>query len=291
MRQIFIVVLLFLLTACQPLATIAPTPLPPTETPLLPTPTPTPIPAAAVINGERLTLDEFNAELTRYQQAQTALGQTIDEQSATSAVLDELIAETLLAQGAHEAGFRLEDAALQTRRDQLAAKMGGEQALLDWQKSQGYTEESFRLALRRNAEAAWMRDKIATEIPQKTEQAHVRQILTYNATDAQEVSDQLAAGANFNDLAAIYDPLTQGDIGWFPRNYLLAPEVETAAFALEVGVVSPVIQSAIGYHVITVLERQPDRLLAPDALLTLQSRAVSDWLTNRRENSQIILAP
>jgi len=289
MRQILILVLLFLLTACQPLATIAPTPLPPTETPL--PPTPTPIPAAAVINGERLTLDEFNAELTRYQQAQTALGQTIDEQSATSAVLDELIAETLLAQGAHEAGFRLDDAALQTRRDQLAAKMGGEQALLDWQKSQGYTEESFRLALRRNAEAAWMRDKIATEIPQKAEQAHVRQILTYNATDAQEVSDQLTAGANFNDLAAIYDPLTHGDIGWFPRNYLLAPEVETAAFALEVGVVSPVIQSAIGYHVITVLERQPDRLLAPDALLTLQSRAVSDWLTNRRQNSQIILAP
>ena len=31
--------------------------------------------------------------------------------------------------------------------------------------------------------------------------------------------------------------------------------------------------------------------LAPDALLTLQSRAVSDWLTNRRQNSQIILAP
>lgn len=291
MRRIFLFIPCFvlLLAACAPLATVSPSPQPATPTPL--PPSPTPIPAAASVNGEIIPLAEFNAELERYQRAQSGLGKTIEAQSAASAALDELIAETLLAQGALAAGFTLDDAALQARRDDLAAKMGGEQALLDWQKAQGYDEESFRRALRRSVAAAWMRDKIASDVPASAEQAHVRQILTYNASDAQEVSDQLAAGAVFDELAAIYDPQAHGDIGWFPRNYLQLSAIEEAAFSLEVGAISPVIETDLGFHVIEVLERQPARPLAPDVLLALRVRAVTQWLAERRQNSQISLAP
>lgn len=288
-RLSFLPLIFLLLAACAPLLTVSPTPTPPTLTP--PPPSPTPIPAAAAVNGELIPLAEFNAELQRYQQAQAGLGKTVEAQSAASAVLDELIAATLFAQGAREAGFSLDEAALESRRAELAQKMGGEQALRDWQSAQGYDEDSFRRALRRSAEAAWMRDKIAAAVPSQAEQAHVRQILTYNAGDAQEVSDRLAAGADFDELAAIYDPQTRGDIGWFPRNYLLLPAIETAAFSLEVGAISPVIETELGFHVIKVLERQPDRPLAPDLLLALRARAVSEWLKERRQNSQISLAP
>ncbi|GAB4484197.1 MAG: peptidylprolyl isomerase [Anaerolineales bacterium] len=280
---------LIFLAACAPLIVVSPSPQPPTLTPL--PPSPTPILAAASVNGEIIPLAEFNAELERYQRAQSGLGKTVSAQDAASAVLDELIAETLLAQAAQEAGFSLDDSALQARRADLAAKMGGEQALLDWQKAQGYDEESFRRALRRSLAAAWMRDKIAAAVPASAEQVHVRQILTYNAADAQEVSDQLAAGTAFDDLAAIYDPQTHGDIGWFPRGYLQAAAIEEAAFSLEVDAVSPVIETELGFHVIKVLERQTARPLAPDVLLALRARAVAQWLAERRQNSQISLAP
>lgn len=291
LRRLAFSLLLFWLAACQSLPTlVGPSPLPPSPTPPPPTPSPTPIPAAATINGEILPLDFFQAELARYQQAQAALGLSPTQAEAASAVLEDLIAQTLLAQAAHEAGFRLDDAALQARRDALAAQMGGDQALRDWQSAQGYTEAAFLQALRLSVEAAWMRDKLIADVPVSAEQVHIRQILVYNEADAQEVSTQLAAGASFDELAAIYDPLTHGDIGWFPRGYLLTPEVEEAAFALQPDSISPVIHSASGYHLLRLLERDPNRSLAPDALRALQTRALSAWLAARRQSSQITLA-
>src|SRR4030042_5379667 len=44
----------------------------PTQTPL--PPTPTPIPLAAVVNGEAITLAEFQAELARYEAGTTITG-------------------------------------------------------------------------------------------------------------------------------------------------------------------------------------------------------------------------
>ncbi len=265
----------------------SPTLAPPTET--LPPPSETPIPLAATVNGESITLDEFNAEVERYKASQTGLGLTAAEEEIHRVVLDDLISQVLLSQGAAEAGFTVDDSALQMRIESLTAQAGGAQMLKDWQQANGYSEEGFRVALRRAVAAAWMRDKIISAVPHAAQQVHVRQILLYNEDVAQNYYKQLEAGANFDDLALRVDPVTRGDIGWFPRNYLASKEVEEAAFSLEIGAVSQVIQSEAGYHILTVLETQPDRPLSPDALLTLQNRALNDWLAERRQQSAITL--
>jgi parvulin-like peptidyl-prolyl isomerase len=99
--------------------------------------------------------------------------------------------------------------------DALASEIGGVDALAAWQSDHGYTDESFRSALKRAAEAAWMRDKIIAAVPGTAEQVHAQQILLYNEDAARKVADQLNAGANFADLAALYDPNTGGELGWF----------------------------------------------------------------------------
>lgn len=267
--------------------TVSPTPVPPTET--LPPPTETPIPLAATVNGEAIPLDAFQAELERYQATQAALGTSVSDEEARRIVLDDLVSQVLLAQGAAEAGFVVDDSALQARIEGLAAQVGGAEALKAWQQANGYSEDGFRAALRQAIAAAWMRDKIISSVPHTAQQVHVRQILLYNEDVAQNYYQQLQAGANFEDLAIRVDPITRGDIGWFPRNYLLSKEVEEAAFSLEVGAVSQIIQSEAGYHILKVLESQPDRPLSPDALLTLQNRALNDWLAERRQQSAITL--
>lgn len=283
-------ILLFALSACSggnDLLAASPSPAPPTQTPL--PPTETPLPLAASINGEPITLDEFNAELERYKAAQAALGVSMSEEEARQIVLDDLISQILLAQGAAEAGFTVDDAALQTRIESLSAQIGGAEALRAWQQANRYSEDGFRAALRRAIAAAWMRDKIISSIPLTAQQVHVRQILLYNEDVAQNYYQQLQAGANFEDLAIQVDPIARGDIGWFPRNYLASKEVEEAAFSLEVGAVSEILQSEAGYHIIKVLETQADRPLSPDALLTLQNRALDDWLAERRQQSTITI--
>jgi len=291
-RSFFLILFLSLgLSSCASILstpTGTPTPSKPTETPVPPTPTPPP--SAATVNEEYITLAEFEDELERYKSAQTALGKTGTEEAAKKNVLEDLIAQVLMAQGARDAGFTLTESVLEARIETLAAQLGGADQLKAWQSKYGYDDESFRLALKRAVEAAWMRDKIIADVPGTTEQVHVRQILTYNQDDAQAALEQLKAGTDFDELAAFYDPLTRGELGWVPRGYLLDPKADEAVFALQAGSYSDVIATDAGFHIFKVMERGVHPL-SPDALLTVQEQALQNWISERREQSEIVITP
>lgn len=258
-------------------------PVPETAAP----PTATSVPIAVVVNGEGIPQIEFDAELVRFQDSQTALGKNISFEEATQRVRDDLISQFLLAQGAREAGYSLGDAELQDRIDALAEKAGGVDALSAWLATHGYTDESFRLSLKRAVEVAWMRDNIISTVPSTAEQVHVQQILLYNRDTALDVQSKLDAGADFSELATAYDTITNGELGWFPQGYLLEPLIEETAFALDIGQVSDIIETGVGFHLITVLEREADHALSPDALLVLQDKALLNWLQEKRQQSTI----
>ncbi len=247
---------------------------------------------AAIINGEGLPLEFFNAELERYKKARLAFGDPVtDEQAAASIVLDDQIAQILLAQGAMQNGFAVTDELLNQRQQALVSQLGSEEALNQWLAENNYTADTFRIALKQAIAAAWMRDQIIATIPQTAQQVHVRQILLYNQEAAEVALARLNAGEDFTELAAFYDPLTRGDIGWFPRGYLPFKNIEDAAFSLTPGVNSEIIESEVGFHILSVIAVEPDRPLSPDALITLQEKAVRDWVAQRRQESEIILAP
>jgi parvulin-like peptidyl-prolyl isomerase len=291
LKRLAIVFLAVALSSCSGGLNLfaSPTPVPPTFTPL--PPTGTPVPVALSVNGEGITIDEFDAELARYKAAQAALGNHPSDQDAAGPVIDEFVSELLLAQGARKDGFSPDDAAMQSRIDALATSLGGADKLSAWEQAHGYSETGFRQALKRSVSAAWMRDKIISGVPASADQVHVRQILLYNQDTARSIMGQLQGGSDFDTLAAAVDPVTHGDIGWFPKGYLSEKPVEDAAFALEPGKYSDVIQDPIGFHILKLLERQAGRPLSPDELLTLQNRAVEDWVANTRKQSSVVLAP
>ena len=149
------------------------------------------------------------------------------------------------------------------------------------------------MALKRSIGAAWMQDQIIiNEVPDTADEVHVLQILVPTKAEADEVYSSLQSGKDFLQVVSTYDPLTQGDLGWFPRGYLKQPAIEEAAFGLQPGQYSQVIQTDIGYHILYLLERDPEHQLQPDARRALQVNAVQDWLTERRKQSEIqILLP
>ena len=284
-----ILILVFGLSACASFITPStPTPQLPTVTPVPPTATPPP--SVATVNGERITVAEFQAELARYKSAQTALGVTVSEEDANKVVLEDMIAQVLLSQAAREANFNLTEPDLKSRLDALTESVGGAEALSTWESAHGYDDASFKIALKRSAEAAWMRDKIVADVPGSVEQIHLRQILTYNEEDARAALEQLKAGADFDETAALYDPNTSGELGWVPRGYLLDAKADEAVFALQVGAYSDVIATDAGFHIFKVLERG-EHLLTPDALLTMQELALKNWVAERRAKSEIVLVP
>ncbi len=270
-------------TPTLPSPTLAP---PSSPTPFQPSPTPEP--AVAIVNGEAILMADYQAELARYQAAVGTQLATGDQQR----VLDSLVDELLLAQAAANEGYVHSEDVLQEHYDRLVTRLGSAQALKDWMAANGYTEESFRLHLARSIAAAWMRDHITGAIPATAEQVHARQILLYNSEEAAAVLAQLASGQDFNTLAVQYDPVSGGDLGWFPSGYLLDPGLDQAAFSLQPGETSPVIQTAAGFHLLQVVEIDPQRLLDPQARQALQLRSLQDWLQNRRSQSQLqVLLP
>jgi peptidyl-prolyl cis-trans isomerase C len=283
-QKFFLPLLALILAGCSVISSLQPTATP-TATPA--PPTPTPVPAAAIVNGEVIPLEEFNASLQQLQAAHQETGVTATPEEQKQLVLDDLIAQTLLAQAAIQAGHAVEDAALQTRIDELSAALGGQDKLADWIIRNGYNDGSFRSALRRSMLAAWQRDNLLAAVPRTAEQIHARQILVLREQTANDLYAQLQAGADFATLAYRYDPLTGGDLGWFPRGGLTQPAVEEAAFSLETGSFSAVIPTSFGYQIVQVIERDPARPLSPEALLNAQQQALLDWVAQQKASAGI----
>jgi len=116
-----------------------------------------------------------------------------------------------------------------------------------------------------------------------------RQIFALTPAGAQRAFTSLASGTDFSKLAWEYSPESGGELGWFPRGYLLYPEVEAAAFSLEVGSRSEIIQTEIGYHIIEVQAHEPAHPLTTDACIALQTQALQSWLSEAVTNSQIVI--
>jgi parvulin-like peptidyl-prolyl isomerase len=276
-----------LLSACEgdptPTETIQQPTVSPSDTSTPELPTPTTMPLAAVVNGEGVSLAWYESEVSRYLLAQENSETAIeDEATARENVLEDVIDQVLLAQGASASGFSVSDADVQSRLDQLAT----ETDLPAWMTQWGYTQEELFQSLKLQILAGHQKEQIIASIPDTVEQVELQQVFAYTETGAKNALISLKSGRDFDEVALTYDPTTGGYLGWTPRGYLLIPALEEIAFNLPVGEYSDVIESEIGYHILTVLGRA-ERPLTSDARLILQRGALYAWLNQQREQANI----
>lgn len=252
----------------------------------------TPVEVAANVNGELISLETYQASLARYQEAIDEVGTILATDSPSRRVLDDLINRQLLSQAARQADFTADENMVNQRLLELTEKAGGQDALSGWMTSNHYAPESFRQELALEMEAAWMRDQIIMAVPETAEQIRARQVLFYTSFEAERVYAQLQNGAPFDIIVRNNDPQDLGYLDWFPRGYLLNPELEEAAFSLQPGQYSQVIETSLGFHILEVLDYDPNRQLSLDALLLFQSRILQQWLEERWTQSDIeIIVP
>ncbi len=285
MKRILIasLVTIMLLTACGKPGTLTPPPVADTPQP----PTATSIPMALVVNGQGITLAEYNAALLRLKDAQESIGESSTDQEQKERVLRNYTDELLLAQAAAQNGRVVDDAELQTRLDKLAADVGGEANLISWQERNNYTPETFRESLRRAILVTWQRDEIINAVPLTAEHIRARQILVQDEDNAAFYYAKLQSGEDFETLAYKLDTLLGGDLGWFPRGMLTQPNVEEAVFALQPGEYTEVIKSNIGYHIVYVIAREAEHKLSIESRRMLQEEALQAWLEAARATSTI----
>jgi peptidyl-prolyl cis-trans isomerase C len=121
---------------------------------------------------------------------------------------------------------------------------------------------------------------------------------------AEELLQKAKSGADFAALAEVnsQDPISKaqgGDLGLFPRGQMVKP-FEDAAFALQVGEISDLVETQFGYHIIKVTERlDPMPIPFDDAKTTIieelqQKRSVEtarEYVDSLRQNAKIVFPP
>ena len=287
------------LAACRT-QSVTPPPAPPTQTPIviIVTPTPTEEPLAAMVNGEPITMAEYQRELARYEASlpQSNLDPSTPEgqealAQARAWVLDRMIEQRLILQAAAQEGITVSDEEVEASIQSLISEIG-EEAFRQHLADQGMSEEEFRESLRREMIASRMLDKVAQSVPTHGPEVHARHILVATEAEAQQILQQLNAGADFAALAQQYslDASTRdrgGDLGTFPRGTLTLPEVEEVAFSLQPGQISGIVKSPWGYHIVQVLDRVDDAEYDPVSLRILRDKAIQDWLKGLWDKAEI----
>lgn len=156
-------------------------------------------------------------------------------------------------------------------------------ALQEYLSNTGYTEGFVRREIESNLYQDKLRAAIGeAEVPAVQEQVHARHLVLATEDDANQALQQLQGGASFEELAASRstDQATKdkgGDLGWLPRKGQ-DEAFDQAAFALQPGQTSPVVQTLNGWEIIQVLERDPARPVPPDLLDQLRRERFGNWL-------------
>lgn len=315
-RSICLVGLLWFLTSCQKPAdnstpnsqqpTITATNnTPPILSTLLPTatptiaPTPTP-PLAALVNGQPILLSTFEKELARYEQGQIDLGLTpsADGSSHRTIVLDSLIDQMLITQAAIHANILITPEQVAQKLAELKQSIGDVAQFAAWLAANQWSEEEFTVALAQEMLTEALKSQITQDVPYTGIQIHARYLQVGEAALAESLHQRLLAGEDFAAIANEFslDRLTGahgGDLGFFPMNTLLVPEVEQAAFALQIGELSGVIpvthvDGSMTYYIIQTLEKDEQRALNLQQRATLLQERFEFWLTEQRASAEII---
>ena len=131
-----------------------------------------------------------------------------------------------------------------------------------------------------------VRDVLGAEVGQGAPQVHAAHILVATQQAADEARERIEAGEDFGDVARAVSTDTGtapngGDLGWFTREEMV-PAFADAAFSQPVGEVSQPVASEFGWHLIKVLESDPDHPLTDAQISRLQDAAVNAWLEQER---------
>jgi parvulin-like peptidyl-prolyl isomerase len=251
----------------------------------------------AIVNGVPILREDWERQVNQaraylLQQPGTDLTTEAGQEAlrrVQDQMLDWMIDQVLIEQAAREAGIGVKPEDVEA---QIAQMRGHDAARFEaWLAANGLTLELLQSQVRTDLLTAAVRDLVTAQIPRRVAQYHVRHILVSDEVRAQAALARIRGGESFITVAreASEDDTTRnsgGNLGFLPKG-VMPPAFEAAAYTLQPGEVSGVVQSEFGYHIIQLIEMEP-ALEVPDELWpVVQQRGFDDWLATQRANADI----
>ncbi|MBN2419061.1 MAG: peptidylprolyl isomerase [Deltaproteobacteria bacterium] len=286
----------------------------------------------AVVNGTVIDKNEYERELARYKDQMAMQGAKIDDSNMPAVkneVIENIIGMQLMYQASKEKGINIEQATIDEEWGQLKSQYPDEEKFKAALTELNITEEIIRDQINRGLTIQkFIKQNFVekTVIPDsevkafydtnpdkfsKPESVRASHILIRVEPEAEEALKKAArekiemaqkrikAGEDFAAVAkeASQCPSSEkgGDLGFFTRGQMVKP-FEDKAFSLEPGVVSDVVETRLGYHLIKVTEKQKAGLFSLDEVkedlkqylteLKIQ-KDISDYVKELREKAKV----
>lgn len=271
----------------------------------------------AMVNGEGITEEEFQADFEVYrmisqqQYGEDAMtqagadGRTLEDMIKDD-IMEKLIIEKLIEKEAQEKGLEVTLEEVKEPLEEYITILGGQEQFDEFLEtnnlSKKYFEENIRKELLYNKhrenfmENTTIDNKEAEEYfeEHKDDLARVkaRHILLKTEEEGKEVLGRLNSGEDFAKLAeeVSFDKTSAvegGALGYFGKGEMIA-EFEEAAFALEVGEVSDLVKTEVGYHIIYLEEKMDGYDSLKDMIVeTLKENKYYEKIQNLRESAKV----
>jgi parvulin-like peptidyl-prolyl isomerase len=295
----------WVLVGCQPSVDFTPLPVTPEQT-------------LVVLNGEPLSLEEFDSEFRLMAIHYGAVGE-YEMRTTKRRLFDQIVDRHILVQRALELGIGVSRRELEkTLRDALHDAPPGYLGLL---KNQGVGEEAWKnkmaqevLVSKLAEQEVYPKAKVSdAEVEDYywahlddfwlPESVHVRHLVVRNPRELLKAQASLKSGELFAKVCSLFsvDPQSEsgGDWGWIPLDSLAPIYVRTLR-AMRPGEVSKPIKDAFGYHLFLLLEIRPTRVrslkeASPDVrdllLKREKDRIFVEWLDNLKKTAKIEINP
>jgi peptidyl-prolyl cis-trans isomerase C len=245
----------------------------------------------AKVNGNPISSATLERKVKEAFSTLEARGQTAEEESLKKNVLESLINNELLYQESVKAGYRANEVKIEMQYATIKGQFDTEKQFLNTLGVRGYTEESLREELGRviaiddyiggvvakrvtvpeedmlqyyeeNTHVFWEPESIrASHILAKVDDPSDERQKKDALGRIKAVKKKLDKGDSFETLAKEHSDCPSssqgGDLGYFVRGQMVKP-FDDAAFAMDVGEISDVVETRFGYHLIKLVDKKPE---------------------------------
>ena len=247
--------------------------------------------SAAVVNDVRIPISDLDREIqmamAQYPELRSG-GDIAALRKMRKEALNDLIDKELVVQEGKKAGFEARDIEIDTEIAKIKQRFSSQDAFQQTLEQQKLTEKKLREIVKRALISKKVLDikvkplakPVANEdiaafyqenkkLFQEVQASH---ILLKVAPDAdaevkadakskiQGILEKARSGADFAELAKEYSQcpssLKGGDLGFFRQGQMVKP-FEDAAFSLEKGQISEIVETQFGYHIILAVDTKP----------------------------------
>jgi len=272
---------------------------------------------AAVVNGVKISDDKVEDEIAKAMIQYQAQGMTIQPEQMVevrSSIIDNLVVREILIQNSEAIELTSEE--IETQISTFRARFETEEEFIEALSVQGFDLESFTLVITEDLKIQkFMEDSIPEETtvsdedmtqfyndnpayfvkPERVHASHILVSLQDKTTDEEKesamvkikrIESELQNGADFSELAKTESEGPSGpnggDLGEFTRGQMVA-EFEEAAYALNEGEISSIVETQFGYHIIKMIEKFPESAVPFEEV----KQSINDYLMQEKSQSKV----